>query len=228
LRGVLSPRMEILQPPQRRLWPALAPVTALGFVLYGGTAIALRLGHRLSVDFDFFTESPLDRRSIRQSLPFIGRSTTLQDEQDSWVLNVPADDGESEMVKISFFGGITFGRVGVPDLTGDGVLMVASLADLMATKVKTVLQRAEAKDYQDIAAMIAAGVSLSQGMAAARLLFGRNFQPAESLKALVYFQDGDLDRLSTAEKAILRRAVNAVTILPEPGLLSTSLSAPGP
>lgn len=32
----------------------------LGFALYGGTAIALRLGHRTSVDFDFFNDRPLD------------------------------------------------------------------------------------------------------------------------------------------------------------------------
>ncbi|MDF1482816.1 nucleotidyl transferase AbiEii/AbiGii toxin family protein [Extensimonas sp. H3M7-6] len=32
----------------------LRPAPAMGFALYGGTAIALRLGHRQSVDFDFF------------------------------------------------------------------------------------------------------------------------------------------------------------------------------
>ncbi|WP_373321508.1 nucleotidyl transferase AbiEii/AbiGii toxin family protein [Rivihabitans pingtungensis] len=39
----------------------LAQASKLGFVLYGGTAIALRLGHRESVDFDFFSDRPLDR-----------------------------------------------------------------------------------------------------------------------------------------------------------------------
>jgi predicted nucleotidyltransferase component of viral defense system len=47
-----------------------------------------------------------------------------------------------------FFDTIAFGRVGEPDFTDDGVLQVASFADLMATKVKVVLQRAEAKDYR--------------------------------------------------------------------------------
>lgn len=40
--------------------------------------------------------------------------------------------------------------------------------------------------------MLNAGVSLAHGLAAARLLFGPNFQPSESLKALVYHEDGDL------------------------------------
>jgi hypothetical protein len=41
--------------------------------------------------------------------------------------------------------------------TRDGVLLVASLDDLMATKLTATLDRAEAKDYRDIAAMISAG-----------------------------------------------------------------------
>lgn len=52
--------MDILPMAQRRLWPQLGNAPKLGFVLYGGTAIALRLGHRDSVDFDFFSERPLD------------------------------------------------------------------------------------------------------------------------------------------------------------------------
>lgn len=49
----------------------------------------------------------------------------------------------------------------------------------MAMKVQVVLQRAEAKDCRDIAAMIDAGVSLAHGLAAARLIFGPTFQPSE-------------------------------------------------
>jgi hypothetical protein len=55
--------MEILPPAQRLVWPDLAAAHRLGFVLYGGTAIALRLGHRSSVDFDFFTADPLKKKS---------------------------------------------------------------------------------------------------------------------------------------------------------------------
>jgi hypothetical protein len=57
----LPTHMEILPPAQRLVWPDLAAAHRLGFVLYGGTAIALRLGHRSSVDFDFFTADPLKK-----------------------------------------------------------------------------------------------------------------------------------------------------------------------
>ena len=48
-----SPRLDILPPPQISLWPELGQVPA-DFALYGGTALALHLGHRESIDFDFF------------------------------------------------------------------------------------------------------------------------------------------------------------------------------
>lgn len=129
------------------------------------------------------------------------------------------------VVKVSFFGTIGFGRVGEPEVTDDGVLQVASLDDLMATKVKVILQRAEAKDYRDIAAMLAVGVSLPKGLAAARQLYGPNFQPSESLKALVYFDDGDLHSLTKSEKTCLVNAASAVRDLPRIEILALQLTA---
>lgn len=225
MSGTLKPCMKILPPAQQRLWPELKSAAELGFVLYGGTAIALRLGHRPSVDFDFFSEKPLDRDSIRAMFPFMAQSTVLQDERNTLSVLVPYGDSEHSHIKVSFFGTIGFGRVGEPDLTEDGVLQVASLNDLMATKVKVVLQRAEAKDYRDIAEMLKAGVSLPAGLAAACEIFGTAFQPSESLKAMVYFGDGDLRTLTGDEKNTLVKAVSAVRELPEVAILSRQLAA---
>ena len=218
-----KPRMDILPSGQRRLWPELRNAPNLGFTLYGGTAVALRLGHRYSVDFDFFSEKPLDRDAIKAAFPFIAQSTTIQDQGNAWVVLVPYGNHEREYIKVSLFGTVDFGRVGEPDFTDDGVLQVASFDDLIATKVKAVLQRAEAKDYRDVAAMVSAGVSLSRGLASARLLFGSNFQPSESLKALIYFDDGDLQTLSADEKNVLVNAVKSVRDLPEVRLCSKRL-----
>lgn len=227
MSGTLKPHMEILPLAQQRLWPDLKSATELGFVLDGGTAIGLRLGHRPSVDFDFFSEKPLDRDSIRTVFPFMAQSTVLQDERNTLSVLVHYDDLQHMHVKLSFFGPIGFGRVGEPDLTEDGVLQVASLNDLMATKVKVVLHRAEVKDYRDIAAMISAGVSLPAGIAAAREIFGKAFQPSESMKAMVYFKDGDLGTLTKDEKNTLVKAVSAVRELPEVAILSRQLAATG-
>jgi hypothetical protein len=218
-----EPRLGILPPAQRRCWPALAPAAGLGFVLYGGTAIALRLGHRPSIDFDFFSDLPLDRASIQRELPFVARSTVLQDERDAWTMLTPPDPVDGGQVKVSFFGGLDFGRVGEPERSSDGVLIAASLADLLATKVKVVLQRAEAKDYRDIATLLAAGGDLSAGLAAAAAMYGPGFQPSESLRALVFFKDGDLPSLSDTEKGVLVAAASKVRALPPVAIVSRRL-----
>ena len=204
---------------QRRLWPELGPSVALGFVLYGGTAVSLHLGHRRSVDFDFFTDRPLNAAAIRRGFEFGGSAKTLQQTKDTLVVLVSG-------VKLSFFGGLRFGRVGDPHLTTDGVTEVASLEDLMAHKLKVILQRAEQKDYADIAAILRAGHSLSRGLAAARLFFGAAFQPAESLKALAYFKDGDLARLSPDDRHTLISEAAVVDDLPPVALRSRRLAIP--
>ena len=220
---IFKPRLDILPAAQQRLWPELKPACRHGFVLYGGTAIALRLGHRPSVDFDFFSENPLDREAIKLAFPFLSASTVLQDEANAFSVVVPYADSNHSHVKVSFFGTIGFGRVGKPEMTDDQVMQVASLDDLMATKLKVVLQRAEAKDYRDVAEMINAGVSLAKGLASAHEIFGPNFQPSESLKALSYFGDGDLKTLSQSVKTSLVKAVSAVRALPAVAILSRSL-----
>ncbi len=222
--AIFKPRLDVLPPAQQKLWQSLQSATALGLVLYGGTAIALRLGHRQSVDFDFFAHGPLNRTAIEASFSFIREATVLQDSPNALSVLVTSGNVPTTPVKVSFFGTIEFGRVGVPDMTEDRVLNVASLADLMATKLKVVLQRAEAKDYRDVAAMIRAGIGLAQGLADARALFGPSFQPSESLKALVYFSDGDLRSLGKDDKEALVHAVSAVGNLPLAKTLSAQLS----
>lgn len=217
----LEPKFDVLSEAQQQIWSALAAAPRLGFVLYGGTAIALHLGHRRSIDFDFFRSAPLDKKQIGAEFAFVGGAAVLQDTPDTLVMLAEMPAG---LVKISFFGGITFGRVGNPLLTRDGVLLVASVDDLMATKLKATLDRAEAKDYRDIAAMIAAGVSLSAGLSAFKQIF--DGEPAQVLRAIGYFRDGDLNTLSQADQQLLRSARDGVEVLPDVLLKSRSLAVP--
>lgn len=143
------------------------------------------------------------------NLPFIAESTVLQEEANTLSILT------STSVKLSFFGGIKFGRYNDPEFTEDYTLLVASLYDLMAMKLKVILQRIEAKDYKDIAAMLKAGVKLETGLALAKQLYGNNFQPSESLKAMVYFKGGDLETLLKEEKLLLIEAASQVTQLPQ-------------
>lgn len=213
--------MECLPPPQLAVWPRLTPTVALGFVLYGGTAVALRLGHRTSVDFDFFTDVSISHKMLVAAMPFLKDAEIIQNEEETLTFLTSESDAS---VKLSFFGGLHFGRVSTPAMTHDNVLQVAALDDVMAAKLKVIQQRASAKDYVDIAAMVQAGVSLAKGLASARMLYGKGFQPSESLKALVYFKDGDLADLSEKTREVLVSAVKRVNDLPEIQLLSPRLS----
>ena len=213
----------IMPPAQAVLWPLLRPAVELGFVLYGGTAVALRLGHRRSIDFDFFTERSLNKAAIKEKFPFIEHSMTLRETGNSWSLLASGDTPGERPVQISFFGGIATGRVGIPQFTDDGGVLVASLQDLMAFKMKVILQRVEAKDYQDIAVMLRAGASLDHALASARALFGNEFQPMESLKALTYFEGGDLKELSSEDRDSIVAATRRRTRLDIIELTSTKL-----
>lgn len=172
----------VLPAAQRALWPELRALPR-GFVLYGGTAVALRLAHRASVDFDFFSTAEFDPFELRSSLGSLSDGQILHAAPNTLTLLVV----RGEDVKVSCFGGIS-GRVGVPEATADGVVRVASALDLLAHKLKVVLQRAEARDYQDIAALLQSGVELETGLGAAATLFA-GFPVAESAKALTYFKD---------------------------------------
>jgi hypothetical protein len=206
----LEPKLGVLPAAQREIWTSLAPAPQLNLVLYGGTAIALHLGHRESLDFDFFRSEPLDKDQIRAAFGFINGAAILQDAANTLVVVAEMPSGP---VRISFFGGIGFGRVNDPLQTRDGALLVASLDDLMAAKLKATLDRAEAKDYRDIAEMISAGVSLPAGLSAFKQMF--HGEPSQVLRAIGYFEDGDLNTLGTADRELLRNARDCIGQLPD-------------
>lgn len=182
------PQLSILPSSQQELWPRLGALLAGQWVLYGGTAIALRLGHRVSVDFDFFSHVALDKPGLYRLLPWLGQGDILQDQGHTLTLSVPVG---GDHVKLSFFGSIDFGRVGEPELaaTDQATLKVASREDLLALKLATIASRVEMKDYQDIAALLEDGLSLAAGLAGAQALYESQFSPAVCLRSLVWFED---------------------------------------
>lgn len=213
-------RKSILSAAQRALWPRLAPAKALGLTLYGGTAVALRLGHRSSEDFDFFTERELDKRAILDAVSGGVKVEVLQESPDTLVVSATPPRMKAP-VKVSFFGELGWGRFGDPELTTDKVLRVACLDDLMGTKINVVFDRAEEKDYRDLAAMIDAGVDLARGLAIARAMFP-GINPQVALTAMTYHKD--LPGLDAKTKRTLIKAATSVRALPEARRVSERLS----
>jgi len=210
-----KPRLDILPDAQSAMWDALAPSFDLNFVLYGGTAVALRLGHRTSLDFDFFRDGALDKDQIRDRFSFMRSAKIVQDALNTLV----ASTGQTQ---VSFFGNISIGRINAPSLTDDGVLLVASPEDLLATKLKAILDRADVKDYIDMAALLRAGVSLERSLAGFAQMFSG--EPATVLRAIGYFEDGDVHELGSEDRALLIRARDNLGPLPEVSIKRGSLA----
>ena len=204
---MFTPNLSILPEPQRQLWAELKD-TPKSFVLYGGTALALRLGHRQSEDFDFFSNRPFQPSALRDSIPYLKHAEMTQ-FQDNTLTALVDRNGP---VKLSFFGSLGIKRVQDPDIAEENGIQIASLLDLLASKLKTVQSRAAAKDYRDIAASFDAGLSLAEGLAAASAVYGKNFNGALSLKALTYFEDGDLPGLTPAIQKRLLTAATSVNL----------------
>jgi hypothetical protein len=201
--STLIPNLSILPPAQRALWAELDVVPSQ-FTLYGGTALALRLGHRTSVDFDFFSKEPFDPDQLASTLPFLQTAERVQVAVNTLTCRV--DRGAA--VLVSFFGGLDLGQAGPADVAEGVGLSVASLLDLAATKVAVVQKRAEAKDYVDVDALMRSGIDLIAALAAARVVYGPQFNPLITLKALSYFDD--LPTLPQDVRQRLGAAIDAI------------------
>jgi hypothetical protein len=203
-----SPRLDVLPTAQRRLWPELAE-TPDGFTLYGGTALALRLGHRQSVDFYFFARMSFEPRTLLKEVPFLKGAMLRQSAANT--LTVTVDRGGS--IQLSFFGGLDLGFVGPEEIVAGPAFKVAPLIDLAGMKAAVVAQRAELRDYLDIHAMLTkAGMPLANMVAAAAVIYGAEFSPLLSLKAIAYHDDPTLAGLSAEVRRDLAEAVQGTNV----------------
>jgi Nucleotidyl transferase AbiEii toxin, Type IV TA system len=144
---------------------------------------------------------------------------TIQEAENTLVVIAAMPSGP---VKLSFFGNMDIGRIDEPLQTNDSILLVAAMEDLLVTKLKSILDRAEAKDYRDISAMLSAGVSLEKALGAFAKMYGKD--PALALRAMGFFKDGDLPSLPVADQTILRAARDRVSEIPEVSLTHGSLA----
>ena len=204
---MFRPKLEILPPPQRALWGELGP-TPKPFVLYGGTALALRIGHRQSEDFDFFSSSPFIPDVLLHELPYLENARVIQVAENPLTCIVERQG----RIQISYFGGLDLCRVEEPDVAPENGTRIASLTDLAGCKVGVIQQRAETKDYLDLAAILKTGMSLATALAAGKAVYGSQFNPEITLRALASFEEGDLKQLDVTVRRELLAAVSMVKL----------------
>jgi hypothetical protein len=137
----------------------------------------------------FFSDQPLNETRLHAAL-LLAEAAVLERAQRTLVVMLPV---AGKPIKLSFFGNPKIGRVGDPEHLDDGP-WIASPLDLLATKLKTLHDRVEARDYNDIETLLRAGEALNHGIAAARALFGARLNALDTAKAVGWFEDGDLMR----------------------------------
>jgi hypothetical protein len=174
-----------LPPNSRQLLARLteAPTNALdGWVLAGGTGLALHLGHRLSVDFDLFRTQGMDKECLHRALAAAGTVETLLETAGS--LTVLAAG-----VKLSFF------QVPDPFLfapTPYRAVAVADVRDIALMKLVAIANRGSRKDFIDLYTILRSGMILPDYMALLVKKHGRmNLNVYQILKALTYFVDAE-------------------------------------
>ncbi|MBI2228677.1 MAG: nucleotidyl transferase AbiEii/AbiGii toxin family protein [Deltaproteobacteria bacterium] len=210
-----TPNLSTLPTAQRALWRELE-ATPDHFTLYGGTALALYLGHRTSVDFDFFSNATFDPDDLAKNVPYLKNAERIQVAPNTLSCRVDRDGP----VLVSFFGDLNLGQVGGREQVEGMKLYVAALLDIAGTKAAVVQKRAEVKDYLDIDALLRHGIDLPTILAAGAVVYGRQFNPLVTVKALSYFDD--LPGLPAEVRTRLTAAVAAVDVTRLPALTAYS------
>jgi hypothetical protein len=154
------------------------------FYLAGGTAAALYLGHRISVDLDFFGPDPFDSSTLAGQLADLGQFHLDRIAPDTLL-------GDLKGVKISFF------RYRYPLVTEPSLALgakIASLQDIAAMKLDAVSRRGTKRDFVDLFFIAQSGLTMSEALTwYQRKYAGLDVNIVHVVKSLAYFADAELD-----------------------------------
>lgn len=151
-----------------------------GFYLAGGTALALQIGHRTSIDFDFYSQKSFESLRLTQLLTkTFPNSKTLTQAEDTLRTEIG-------ITELSFF---FYPYTILENFTQFQGVNLASLADIAAMKIAAIVQRGTRRDFIDIYFLLKT-YSLTQ-IITFTLKKYPSYQPMLVLRALIYFEDAE-------------------------------------
>jgi len=121
------------------------------FVLVGGTALSLQLGHRASVDIDLFTANTYGSMKLENIKSFLAASFPYTEQLDQLTrrnlgYSVYIGNSEAEKIKLDLFYTEDF----IAPIVQKEGLRLASLQDISAMKMQAITSRKRKKDFWDI------------------------------------------------------------------------------
>jgi hypothetical protein len=176
---------EVLTDRQVRVLDAIAPVAeSAHFYLAGGTAVALRFGHRRSEDFDWFAADVSHPEALAPTIRNAGLAV------DSLELSVGTINCRIAGVHVQFLE-FAYPLLAAWDMWTERRVALASLRDLGAMKLLAVAQRGSRKDFVDVYELLRQGARLSTMLEDFRVKFQAD--PISVLRGLAYFDDAELE-----------------------------------
>jgi hypothetical protein len=169
---------------------ALAILGKSGFLneayLAGGSACALQLGHRISVDLDFFTPVEFDAKELASSLKKLG---AFELERQSWGTVL----GTFEGIKFSIFAykyPVLFPYKSIFDIN------IIDLKDIAAMKIDAISTRGIKRDFVDLYFICRKKISLKQTLSFYERKYGKlSSNLLHIQKSLIYFVDAEASEM---------------------------------
>ena len=173
--------LEVLSNSQKKLFPKLNTFRR-SFYLVGGTAIALHLGHRRSVDFDLFTKKKFVKHRVREKLRALQYQQILLFE-DIDQIHVMIND-----VKFTFF---YYPYSIEHPINFESIITIPDLITLAAMKAFDLGRRAKWKDYVDLYFILKNHYSISEISKKANIIYSDQFSEKLFREQLAFHKDID-------------------------------------
>lgn len=153
------------------------------FYMAGGTAIALQIGHRRSLDFDLFTDKSLDTIGIDRTIRRMGYKIEATLEESREELTVVING-----VKITF---LEYPFRVPHEVNFDDIITMPDILTLSAMKAYSLGRRSKWKDYVDLYFILKNYFSIRDVTVKARGIFGGEFNERLFRSQLCFFDDID-------------------------------------
>ena len=184
--------LDILDKKRQNLFKKLPGICKLNFYLAGDTALALQLGHRLSVDFDFYTPKEFNIINLVPKIKKIFKNIEIRQKTGKNTFFI-----EINNIEISFF--YYPYKLIKPKIYIQKVAL-ASIPDIAAMKVIAIIQRGTKRDFVDIYYLIKK-FSLSKILKWTQKKYPE-YNEYLCLRALAYFEDAE--KIKSKRKLILK------------------------